>query len=99
MSFFAAVAIAVCALRLAAGPPSWVPCAARPPARSPAGLLDDGHITSDTHVWKQGCSDWRKLSDTPDLKYLVGDDGEDAAGEGKRAKRPKRVGTGEAHTT
>ncbi|KAG2450736.1 hypothetical protein HYH02_004574 [Chlamydomonas schloesseri] len=52
------------------------------------GLLDDGHLTADSHVWAEGRSEWKRLADTDDLAYLVRDpEQEEGGGRPKRVKR------------
>ncbi|PNW70131.1 hypothetical protein CHLRE_17g707050v5 [Chlamydomonas reinhardtii] len=53
------------------------------------GLLDDGHVSGDSHVWTEGRAEWKKLSETEDLAYLVRDP-EQEEGAGSRPKRVKR---------
>ncbi|GLC33273.1 hypothetical protein PLESTB_000352100 [Pleodorina starrii] len=55
------------------------------------GLLDDGHITADSHVWCEGRTEWKKLRDTDDLKYMTEADGGD--GRPKKARREVSPGT------
>lgn len=71
------------------------------PGAQPAGpyseealksLLEDGQITADTHLWCEGRTEWLKLSDIEDLKYLLRADGEDE-GRGKRIRRSVSPGT------
>ncbi|KAG2438123.1 hypothetical protein HXX76_005732 [Chlamydomonas incerta] len=50
------------------------------------GLLDDGHVSGDSHVWAEGRGEWKKLSDTEDLAYLVRE-----PDQGEGGSRPKRV--------
>ncbi|GLI64813.1 hypothetical protein VaNZ11_008220 [Volvox africanus] len=55
------------------------------------GLLDDGHITADSHVWCEGRSDWKQLCETDDLKYMTEEDGGDRRP--KKARRAMSPGT------
>ncbi|GFR48565.1 hypothetical protein Agub_g10467 [Astrephomene gubernaculifera] len=50
------------------------------------GLLDDGFLTADSHVWCEGRTEWKKLRETEDLKYLT-EEGDGAGGRPKRSRR------------
>ena len=69
-------------------PPNASPYLAPQPQPLVSGLLDDGHVSGDSHVWTEGRAEWKKLSETEDLAYLVRDP-EQEEGAGSRPKRVK----------
>ncbi|EFJ47624.1 hypothetical protein VOLCADRAFT_91952 [Volvox carteri f. nagariensis] len=70
---------------------AWADLKARTQFGAMPRLLDDGYLTGDSHVWCEGRTEWKKLRETDDLKYLT--DADEGDGRPKKARRAMAPGT------